>query len=218
MTRKKPGTPGIALAPASTVPRPAAPAARRSDLLVPARRALARLVNEWLPLLAWQVGRSGRAGLVGLGLLMASAVFFFSTHLQVVNEATALRAQLQQAQAHAVVAAPVANEAAQTLRHLPPRTEMPALLGVLLQQADDANLTLDTGKYEAKVAKAGEITRYNVSFPVTGPYQQVRQFIDAVLTALPAVSISELNIERKSVGDGRVEARLQLTFYTRSGP
>ncbi len=210
-------SPPIALAPAPTTPRPPVPAARRSDMMAPARRALDRLQNEWAPLVVWHVGRSGRTGLVGIGLALAAAVFFFSTHMQVANEAAALRADLAKAQGHPVVVAPLANEAQQTLRHLPSRADMPALLGVLLQQAEASKLSLDTGKYETQATKTGDITRYRVSFPVTGPYPQVRHFVDAVLVALPSVSISEMNIERKTISDGQVEARLRLTFYTRGG-
>jgi len=210
-------TPVIALAPAPTAPRPPVPVARRSDMMAPARRALDRAQNEWAPLVAWHVGRSGRSGLVGIGLALAAAVFFFSTHMQVANETAALRADLAKAKTHTTVVAPLASEAQQTLRHLPSRADMPALLGVLLQQAETAKLSLDTGKYETQASKSGDITRYRVSFPVTGPYPQVRQFVDAVLVALPSVSISELNIERKTISDGQVEARLRLTFYTRGG-
>ena len=207
----------IALAPAPTAPRPPAVTARRSDLMAPARRALERAQNEWLPLATWHVTRSGRTGLAGIGLALAAAVFFFSTNMQVSNEVAGLRADLAKAQSHPVVVAPLANEAQQTLRHLPSRADMPALLGVLLKQADAAKLSLDTGKYEAQASKSGDITRYRVSFPVVGSYPQVRQFIDAVLVALPAASITELNIERKTISDGQVEARLRLTFYTRGG-
>ena len=218
MIPTKSSNPAIALAPAPTTPRPVATVSRRSDMLAPGRRFAARVANEWAPLVAWHVGRSGRAGLVGIGLFVASGVFFFSTHMQVATEAEALRAQLGQARSHVTVVAPLASEAAQTLRHLPARADMPALLGVLLKQADESKLALDTGKYETATAKSGDITTYKVTFPVTGPYPQVRQFIDAILVALPAVSISELSIERKTVADGQVEARLRLNFYTRSAP
>ena len=207
------------LAVAPSMPRPPAVAAvRRSDMLVPVRRLALRVRNDWAPLAVWHLGRTGRPGLVGIALMLASALFFFSTHLQVAGEAAALRADLASARARATAAPASVNESAQTLRHLPSRADMPALLGVLLQQADAAHLALDTGKYEMTTAKAGAITRYRVSFPVTGPYPQVRQFIDATLLALPAVAITELNIERKAIGDGAVEARLRLTFYTRGTP
>ena len=218
MTAAKTATPAIALATAAPARPPAAPAVRRSDLLVPLRRVAKRATDEWAPLVAWHVGRTGRPGLVGIALVLASAVFFFSTHLQVAHEADALRADLAAARVRAQTTPVVVNESAQTVRHLPARADMPALLGILLQQADAAKLTLDTAKYEGTAAKAGAITRYKVSFPVAGPYPQIRQFVDATLAALPAVSINELTIERKAIGDPNVEARVRLTFYTRSTP
>ena len=218
MTAAKTAAPAIALATAAPARPPAAPTARRSDLLVPLRRVAKRATDDWAPLVAWHVGRTGRPGLVGIALVLASAVFFFSTHLQVAHEADALRADLAAARTRAATTPLAVNESAQAVRHLPSRGDMPALLGVLLQQADAAKLTLDTAKYESTTAKAGAITRYKVSFPVAGPYPQVRQFVDATLAALPAVSVNELSIERKTIGDPNVEARIRLTFYTRSAP
>ena len=77
---------------------------------------------------------------------------------------------------------------------------------------------MDTGKYEMSTSKSGDIVRYKVSFPVIGPYPQVRHFIDATLAALPAAAISELSIERKAIGDSAVEAQIRLTVFTRSAP
>ena len=209
----------LAIAPAAVAPLRAPAVVRRSDALVPARRFAARLSREWLPRISWQVGRTGRPGLVGLGLVAASALFFFSTHVKVANEAAALRAELVTAEQRAA-AAPhaVLSDATRALRNLPRRADMPALLGVLLKQADEARLTLDTGKYEMSATRTGDIMRYKVSFPVTGPYPQVRQFIDATLVALPAVAISDLALERKAIGDGLVEAQIRLTVFTRSAP
>jgi hypothetical protein len=95
---------------------------------------------------------------------------------------------------------------------------MPALLGVLLKQADAAHLSIDTGKYETTALKSGGVVSYQISFPITGPYPQVRQFIDATLSALPTVGMSELSLTRKSIGDGAVEAQIRLVAFTRDGP
>ena len=117
------------LAVAPSMPRPPAVAAvRRSDMLAPARRLALRVRNDWAPLALWHLGRTGRVGLVGIALLLASAMFFFSTHLQVAGESAALRADLASARARAATSPAGVNESAQTLRHLPSRTEMPALL------------------------------------------------------------------------------------------
>ena len=218
MIDTEPASPTIALATAAPARPLAVAPGRRSDLLLPLRGAAQRLSETWLPLLAWHVSRTGRSGLVGIGLLVASAMFFFTTHLPVAREAEALRADLTTALARGAAAPTVASESARALRHLPGRADMPALLGVLLQQADAAKLTLDTAKYESSTAKAGAITRYKVSFPVSGPYPQIRQFVDSTLIALPTVSINELSLERKAIGDQNVEARIRLTFYTRGAP
>ncbi|HUO94934.1 MAG TPA: type 4a pilus biogenesis protein PilO [Steroidobacteraceae bacterium] len=213
-------TPAAPVKIASQAPGSRAPAvARRSDGLVPLRRFGMRVANEWLPRATWTVARTGRPGLVGLALLVASAVFFASTQVPVENEIAALRGQLASARLHQATAPRAeASDVAKALRNLPKRADMPAILGVLLQQADDARLTLDTGKYETSSSKSGDIVRYKVAFPVTGPYPQVRKFIDATLTALPAAAISDLSIERKNIADGTVEAQIRLTVFTRSAP
>lgn len=217
--------PALAAAPVvRSVPAPAAagtaPAlVRRGGAAMLVQRFAARVSHDWAPLVAWHIGRTGRPGLVGLVLIVASSCFLVSTHLKVANEAATLRVELATAQQRAASAPhTLASVATQALRNLPRRADMPAVLGVLLKQADDARLTLDTGKYEMSSTKTGDITRYKLSFPVVGPYPQVRQFVDSILTALPAAAVSELSFERKSVGDGAVEAQIRLTVFTRSAP
>ena len=210
---------------AATPPRPAASLhqpqalAARAGALEPLRRCAARATNEWLPFVTWSMGRTGRPGLVGAALVAASAVFFLSTQLNTANEVARLRSDL--ATARAREAAPShdpAERAGDSIRELPGRAEMPALLGSLLVQADAARLTIDTGKYEMSSTKAGDIVRYKVSFPVAGPYPQVRQFLDSILQAMPSAAISDLSIERKTIGDGAVEAQIRLTIFTRGTP
>jgi Tfp pilus assembly protein PilO len=158
--------------------------------------------------------------LSGLGLLAAGIVFLVSTHLPLVHELNDLRAQTQWASTHAHAAAPrsVNEPGTFLLRSLPRRAEMPTVLGVLLHQAYAAHLNIDTGKYEATPLKNGGVMRYQISFPVTGPYPQVRQFIDSTLVALPAAAMTELSLTRKTIGDGVVEAQIRLTVFTRDAP
>jgi hypothetical protein len=210
-------TPAAAPSPPVAASAGAPAPTRRSDALLPNRLA-ARLTNEWLPGIGWHASRTGRAGLAGIALLIAAGVFYGSTHRQVAAEADALRDELASArqQASESRSHPAVDPAA-ALRNLPRRVEMPAVLGVLLKQAEAAHLSLDTGKYELTATKTGEFVRYRLSFPVTGPYPQVRQFLDATLEALPSVAISELSFERKSIGDPNVEANIRLSVFTRAG-
>jgi Tfp pilus assembly protein PilO len=184
-----------------------------------ARRLLGRLGQDWLPRAAWSISRTGRSGLVGVALLLSAAVFLVSTHLRLVAEVEALRADLAVARGKAQAVAPdAAVDPAATLRALPGRDEVPALLGQLFGQAAAARLAIDTAKYEISSTKSTSAVRYQIAFPVTGPYPQIRAFIDATLATMPALAISDLSLERKSIGDGTVEALLRVDLYTRSGP
>lgn len=57
-----------------------------------------------------------------------------------------------------------------------------------------------------------------MAFPVRGPYPQIRAFLDGTLAAMPAVALDGLVLERKSIGDGNVEAQIRMTVYARSSP
>ena len=199
-------TPGAAARPPATLGRADAPAL--------ARRLAVRLSNEWLPRAGWTISRTGRPGLVGIALLLAAALFLFSTHLKVAAEVEALRADLAAAQWQARTAANKVADPATTMRALPARTDMPAILRQLFSRATQARLAVDTGKYEIKVTRSNGVVRYQIAFPVTGPYPKIRAFIDQTLSTMPEVALSDLALERKSIADGNVEAQIRLTVYT----
>jgi Tfp pilus assembly protein PilO len=203
--------------PGITAPPPATPSHTGPPALV--RRLASRLGSEWLPRAAWTLGRTGRPGLVGIALLLAATLFLFSTHLEVVAEVQALRAELA---AGRWQARPAAVEAVEdptaTLRALPARTDMPAILSRLFNEANRARLAVDTAKYEITAMKSSGVVRYRIAFPVIGSYPQVRAFIDATLATMPAVGLSDLVLERKSIASSYVEAQIRMTVYTRSAP
>ncbi len=175
----------------------------------------ARLGNEWLPRVAWTLSRTGRAGLVGIALLVAAALFLVSTHLGIAAEVRALRADVAAARQRRARSAPATRAAgpAAALRALPSRDEMPAILRQLFENAAQARLAVDTGKYDVDATKGG-VVRHHVAFPVTGPYPQIRAFIDATLATMPAVALSDLALARRSIGDGNVEAQIRMTVFT----
>jgi hypothetical protein len=191
----------------------------RGDAPALVRQLSARLTTDWLPHVAWSVSRTGRAGLVGIALLAASGLFWFSTHLEVVSEVEALRSELAAAQRrpHTAEADAIARPAA-ALRVLPARTDVPATLRRLFDEATRARLSIDTAKYESKAVATGGVVRHQIAFPVTGPYPQIRAFIDATLATMPEVALSGLVFERKSTTDGNVDAQIRMTIYTRSNP
>ena len=211
----------MSAAPRLVTAAPDASARTAAQVKAPAlgRRLAGRLANEWLPRAAWTIGRTGRPGLAGLALLLAAAVFLVSTHLKVAAEVETLRAGLAAAQGQAPAAAADKRAApAAERRELPARAEMPAILRQLFAKATHARLAIDTGKYEIDSTKTSSVVRHQISFPVSGPYPQIRAFIDATLSAMPEVALSDLVLERKSIADGSVDAQIRMTVFTRSGP
>jgi hypothetical protein len=196
------------------------PATRdRAEALAPPRRLRLRLGGPWLPRAAWTIGRTGRPGLVGIALLLAAGVFLLSTHLRVAGEVAAMRADLAAAQSKAgTVAVEVVADPAPGMRDLPARAETPAILRQVFARATQAHLAVDTASYEVTTKKGSGVVRTQIAFPVAGPYPQVRSFIDTTLATMPAVAISELVLERKSIGDANVVAQIRMTVFTRSSP
>lgn len=183
-----------------------------------ARRLVARIRDEWLPLAAWSIGRTGRQGLVGIALLFASAVFLFSTYVGVADEVEGLRADLAAERRPArTAAADRPADPAAVVRALPARNDMPVILHQLFAEATRARLAVDTGRYEVNAAKESAVVRHQITFPVTGPYPQIRAFVDGVLAAMPSVALDELVLERKTITDADVDAQIRLTAFTVPG-
>ena len=214
-SERPPGSLGVV----TGTPSPATAASHGRALSRSVHWLRARLSNVWLPQITWAVGRTGRAGLGGIALLGASGMFYLFTHRPVMGEVVQLRSDLAEAQARAAHApAASTGEPARVVRELPARTDIPQVFGVLLQQADQAQLTIDTAKYEVSATKSGAVVRYQMAFPIAGPYPKVRQFIDATLKAIPELAIDSVSITRKTIGDETVEAQVRMTIFARSKP
>jgi hypothetical protein len=215
MNGKAPRSTILPVAAGTAAPR-AAVAAKGGDVMREVRGIGKRMSNVWLPGLVWRAERMGRPGLAGLVLIGATAVFAFSTHLPMADEVLRLRSNLQEAQSRAATQPQSAlNEPANSVHGLPARTEMPQVLGVILKQASDAQLSIDTAKYEISTTKVGGLVGYRLSFPIDGPYPNVRRFIDSTLIAIPGLAIDDLSIVRKAISDNSVEAQLRMTIFTR---
>ena len=205
--------------PVSVSQLPARAPAQDMTLAVRARAALAIVNAVWLPRIAWSLGRTGRAGLAGIALILGSGVFMISTLQQLSAEVRQQRADLREALAReANGARSVTQDPLQGLRRLPTRAQVPDVLGRLLNLAQDAQLSIDTAKYEISATKTGSLVRYQLAFPVDGSYPQIRRFIDSALKTLPELAVNQVSIARKSIGDGTVEAQLRMTIFTRGTP
>jgi hypothetical protein len=89
------------------------------------------------------------------------------------------------------------------------------VIGQMLQQAQAAGVELAKGQYTFSPAARGNIGRYELDFPVTAPYPAIRDFIDRILTNIPAAGLHRLTIQRKTVGDTQVNASVHFVVFVR---
>jgi hypothetical protein len=208
-------TPVAALAPAPAAALPSDPNTAPPKALA---LRLQRLTTHTLPIAWYRIARIGPAGLVGGAAALAAILI---TALAVVggrNATDALSAQIAH-QAHPGPAVTGDAGVGKVVDALPRRQEMPAVVGLVLEQAHAANVTLDNGHYTYSVPKGGNaVGRYELEFPVKAPYPNVRDFINRTLSAVPAAGLDKLRIERKVVGDPVVSADIRFVVFVRAEP
>ncbi len=186
------------------------PAASGMALQKRAERMLVRAV----PQVRYQLMRVGPAGLAGVAVLVATGIAAIALLLPAHQSVLALRNELTKA-GHALPSAHPDQSPQQFAAALPTREQVPALLGVVLAQATDAGIVLEQGRYTFSPATPNRLARYTFEFPVKADYGHIRSFINKSLSALPALGLDKLHVERKSVGDTLVSADVGFVIYLR---
>jgi hypothetical protein len=195
------------------------PTAAPSPVPVPSHTALQqraeRMLVRAVPQVKYQLMGVGPAGLAGVGTLLAAAVVALVLLLPAHQSVLALKAELTKA-GHALPANVKPEQSPrQFAATLPSREQIPALLGVVLVQAEQAGVVLEQGRYTYSPATANRLARYTFEFPIKADYGNVRTFIDKSLAAIPALGLDKLHVERKNVADTLVSADVGFVIYLR---
>jgi hypothetical protein len=221
-------TPISSVSPHSTAIAPvsSARAAARSSTPPPvAKTTHSRSVSSRLgdavvravPLGCYHLVRVGPAGIAGVAATLAAVAIGATALIAGRNATDSLAAQIASAQHRPTAASSTAEGIGKVVAALPTRDQIPAVMGVMLQQAQKSGVALDTGHYSYSPPKAGGVGRYELEFPVKAEYPSVRDFINRTLTAVPSAGLDKLRIERKVVGDTVVSADVRFVVFVRSG-
>jgi hypothetical protein len=180
---------------------------------------LQHLTTHTLPIAWYRIARVGPAGLVGAAATLAAILIATLALVAGRGGIEALTAQIAHVQAHPNVAAVSDAGVSKVVSALPGREDIPAVVGLVLDQARAANVTLDNGHYNYSAPKGGSaVGRYELEFPVKATYPNVRDFINRTLSAVPAAGLDKLRIERKAVGDPVVSADIRFVVFVRAEP
>lgn len=163
--------------------------------------------------------RLGAPGLVGAAIL-ATCLGYYGGSLQPLERKIDDLRALQGTGAAPRARAPQEN-LAETLRQFaaafPAEAEVAGLLRQLYGLGERAGLHLTQGEYRYVPADALGMVQYHVTLPVSGRYPQIRQFLGAALAEVPWAAVTQVHLQRERVGDGRIDARIELTLHLRAG-
>jgi type II secretion system (T2SS) protein M len=162
--------------------------------------------------------RLGTAGILGLGVLLACAGFWFSALNPVQKEIAAQRSALERARARTPLQPVTGGGRAEELRRFyylfPPSTDLAGELERLHRLARSSGLELAQGEYRLERRPAG-LWAYRITLPVRGNYPQLRQFLRGLLKDMPIASLDSVRFERKKAAETQLEAQLRVTLHVR---
>jgi hypothetical protein len=158
--------------------------------------------------------RLGIAGVLGIGVLLFCATFYFSTLAPAQHELAGRRS----AAAGASIAVRPVTYSPDPLGELhsrfPKLDTLTAQVERLHRIGRNSGLQLQQADYRLEVPPAG-LVAYRVSLPVRGEYKALRTFLGAVLKEMPVAAVERVRFERKKPGDAQLEAQIQLTLFFR---
>lgn len=186
-------------------------------------RGLARrIATGVVPYLSHQAQYVGRVGVVGVALLVFSAVCFITANSPLRQQLADVQSNLAEMQREQLARSRAGLDLTPNVQlqsfvsRLPARTQLPAIMGQVVTQAGAAGLALERGSYDFTVTHSGQIVRARLSFPVQGSYPNIRRFVDGTLAAIPGAAVDGLRLERKDIGSGDIAADIRFTVFLRN--
>jgi len=155
----------------------------------------------------------GPAGLAGLALLAAAALFFALVLQPMQQQSRALQAALESRDGPASAgSAPAQAGAAGLYRFLERKEETTDWLAKLHAIGQASGVELRSATYRTQAAGT-RLERYEIVLPVSGSYAQIRDFLKRALAEIPVLSLDQVSLRRESRNDSRVRAELRLALH-----
>jgi hypothetical protein len=156
----------------------------------------------------------GFVGLLAIGLLFASIVFFFVALKPLEQRHDALESQAANGAAPGGTgrAASAAARLAAFYQFFETGEAATGWLARLHAAGAAAGIEIRSANYT--LHKTGtRIERYEIVLPLTGSYPQIRAFLRNVLAEIPVLSLDQIHIKREQAQGGRVQAEARMTLH-----
>ena len=183
--------------------------------------------NRLLPMLRWYMGRLGNLGKIGIGLAVASGIYFFLAVMPQEAELQKLKDRAVTLQAQAALKKSSTgvmetesgrkmsgDQALQVFYDFFPRVDSsPFWVRELVRVAKKQGVELSSSEYRLINEADARLARYEMILPVKGNYRQIRAFIAEALEVVPAMAISAIAMKRENITIDMLEARIEISLY-----
>lgn len=163
----------------------------------------------------------GTAGIVGAALLAVAVLSYATMVFPLHDEVVTLRGKVADTRAQITGStSPAVTRDAELnsfYSFFPRSHSSPLWLGKIYGAAKETGITLASGEYEFQRTTGSRLGRYRITLPAHGSYEQVREFIAAVLKEVPAAALDDISLRREAIESPDLEARLRLTLYMEAG-
>jgi hypothetical protein len=164
--------------------------------------------------------RIGPVGMIGVAILATCAGYYAGSiepqrrHLALLRDGGAV------AEAPRAARGPAHDTGRQLLQFaadFPDERQLASLLGRLYALGEREGVRLSQGEYRFVEPDALGMVQYKIVLPVVASYPALRRFVAATLTEMPSLAVTQINLQRDRIGQGQVDARLELTLHLRGG-
>ena len=156
--------------------------------------------------------RISRVAWLALGLIVLAIFAYCLMVYPQMNKLQALKSQASQA-AHLQAPINQTNQLDNYVKQFPTLAQRASKVDDLMALVAQHQLQLDEVSYKTEANNDAPLSRYMLTFSVFASYPEIHQLLNDILTQMPFVAIESLQLNRESVLDEIVEARIQLTFY-----
>lgn len=165
--------------------------------------------------------RLGLPGVIGAGLLVLAVGYALLVLLPALDARDGARERAQRAEARLARIQAGGEPAPQAPVHqlasfhesLPAQHDATVAIDRIYAAAAAEGLSLARGEYALEIDSETRLVRYQILLPVRGTYMQLRRFIGAALEAVPALSLEDIDFQRKQISETELDARVRLVLH-----
>ncbi len=160
--------------------------------------------------------RMSHVAWLAVGLITLAIFVYALVHYPLMNRLQTLKRQTYASALNASSKQP--DNLNRYFKQFPPLSERASKVDDLMAMVAQHHLQLDEVSYKTEAKDDAPLSRYILTFSVFATYPEIHRLLNHILTQMPFVAIDTLQLNRESVLDEVVEARIRLIFYFAKTP